>query len=351
MLSTSLVHQNGAARPVGGMGGLVDALERCLRAHGGDVSLGTAAVAIHPRSGCAGTVELEDGRLAHAGRAVIAACPPQLVPDLAAELDAAVAERLRSAPANATGVGALTVNLALVGRLELPAHQAHRADFDLRRPTLFHGSFADVIGACEQCARGRLPDTANWCLAILTAIDPSQAPEGQDVAQLYAPAPVAPDGGWAAQRVNAAARLVAAVGVAAPALTELEIGRYVETPSDLSDRTGTINGCLYHVDHLPTRMGPLRPAFGAGGYRTPLPGLYLGSAGSHPGGGVSGLPGKLCALTVLADGRSRSGVRSLWRAPVRHSQKPVTRDSQPRTVPVADNHARHPGDGLATSPH
>jgi phytoene dehydrogenase-like protein len=88
---------------------------------------------------------------------------------------------------------------------------------------------------------------------------------------------------------------------AAPGLESLEIGRYVETSEDLAERTGAINGCIYHVDHVPTRMGPLRPAVGAGGYRTPLAGLYLGSAGCHPGGGVSGLPGKLCAETVLKD--------------------------------------------------
>jgi phytoene dehydrogenase-like protein len=86
---------------------------------------------------------------------------------------------------------------------------------------------------------------------------------------------------------------------------QIEVGRHVETPADLEQRTGAVNGCIYHVDHLPTRMGPLRPALGAGGHRTPLPGLYLGSAGSHPGGGVSGLPGKLCAAAVLADARGR----------------------------------------------
>ena len=301
MLASSLLHHHGAARPVGGMGALISALERCLRSFGGSVFTGSAVTAVlgGPR---AEAVELDDGRVLGAGCAVIAACPPQLVPGLTGgRLPSAVGSRLRGAPANATGVGTLTVSMALSGRVEL---SRHARELDLRRPTIFAGAFEDVLSASAQAARGEIPDRTTYCLAIFTAIDPSQAPEGQDVVQLYAPAPVSARGGWDACRSEAADRLVAKVSEAAPALPDLEIGRYVETSADLSARTGAVNGCIYHVDHLPTRLGPLRPAFGAGGYRTPLAGLYLGSAGCHPGGGVSGLPGKLCAATVLRDLRS-----------------------------------------------
>jgi phytoene dehydrogenase-like protein len=303
LLATSLLHHHGAARPVGGMGGLVNALEQCLRSHGGTVRIGARVVRIHGGAR-AETVELADGAILRARGAVIAACPPQLVPGLASgALSDPVAARLRRAPANATGVGTLTVNLALEGRLSLTDHQRVRDDVDLRRPTLFGGTLDDVLDAGAQAARGELPATPAFCVAILTAIDPSQAPEGQDVAQLYGPAPVSPTGGWNAGRDTATERLIATVSGVASDLGSLELGRFVETPADLEQRTGAVNGCIYHVDHVPTRIGPLRPALGAGGYRTPLPGLYLGSAGCHPGGGVSGLPGKLCAAAVLADVR------------------------------------------------
>jgi phytoene dehydrogenase-like protein len=233
---------------------------------------------------------------------VIAACPPQLVPGLTGQgLNGSVGERIRRAPANSGGVGTLTVNLALRGTLDLPAHQPARAGVDLRRPTLFGGTLEDNLAAGAQAARGELPDRPPFCLAIFTAIDPSQAPPGQDVVQLYTPAPVAARDGSEASRGPAAEKLLASVAPIIPGLASLEIGRYVEGPADLSARTGASNGCIYHVDHLPTRMGPLRPAAGAGGFRTPLAGLYLGSAGCHPGGGVSGLPGKLSAAALLKD--------------------------------------------------
>jgi phytoene dehydrogenase-like protein len=317
ILVSSLLHHKGAARPIGGMGGLVAALEQCLHAHGGRAITGREVVGIASTRGRADAVELDDGSVVQAEHAVIASCPPQLVPELAGDaLDGAVAARLRAAPANAAGVGCLIVNVALSGRLELPAH--HRDDIDLRRPTLFSGSFEDIVAGCEQAARGEIPAKTTWCTAIFSAIDPSQAPDGQDVAQLYAPAPVQPRGDWDARRDDAAAQLVTAVGQAMPSLPSLEIARAIETPADLAARTGAVNGCIYHVDHIPTRLGPLRPAVGAGGYRTPLAGLYLGSAGTHPGGGVSGLPGKLCAQTVLGDLGRGSGTRARsWvRAPV-----------------------------------
>lgn len=90
-------------------------------------------------------------------------------------------------------------------------------------------------------------------------------------------------------------------------LKELEISRLVETPVQFAERTRARNGALSHVDLTLLRMGPLRPAWGLSGYTTPLDGLFLGGAGSHPGDGVSGLPGKLSSSRVdrYLDKRSR----------------------------------------------
>ena len=82
---------------------------------------------------------------------------------------------------------------------------------------------------------------------------------------------------------------------------EHEIGRVVHTPLDFERRFATPKGAYFHVDMLPFRLGMNRPARGLGGYRTPISGLYLAGAGTHPGGGVSGWPGRLAAQTALAD--------------------------------------------------
>jgi phytoene dehydrogenase-like protein len=311
LLAASMIHHHGAARPVGGMGGLVAALQRCFEAHGGQVRLSTEVAGIRMNSRAGGVVELTDGSAILADQAVIAACPVQRLPDMVGDaLPADIAQRLRHAPANSTGLGTFTINAALSGRIELPHHQPNRTDVDLRRPAIYMGTLEEVVAAGEQSARGELPDRTTFCLGILSAIDESQAPSGQDVVQLYSPAPVRPDGGWDKWRGEAERRLLDKVSQAAPDFVGLQIGRFIETAEDLAERTGAENGCIYHIDNLPTRIGPLRPAAGAGGYRTAVPGLYLGSASCHPGGGVSGLPGKHCASVVLDDLRGGRGVLS-----------------------------------------
>lgn len=302
LLGTSSLHGAGAARPIGGMGGLVRALEKCLKSFGGVVRTGLAALEIQHSEGRATGITLSDGTSVTARHAVLTAIPPQRVPELIGDgIPSELTERLRSAPANAGGVATLTVNLALSGELQLPVHQPRRSDVDLRKPALFTGSFDAVIKSCEQASRGELPTDAPWWCTIFTAMDPSQAPSGQDTAQLYSPVPVSAAGGWDLRRDEAAKLLVDQVGRMMPGVHELEIGRLVETPDDLTRRTTTVNGCLYHVDHLMTRMGPLRPGLGVAGYRMPLRGLYLTGAGFHPSGGVSGLPGKHAAMAMLKD--------------------------------------------------
>ncbi|MGE2713036.1 phytoene desaturase family protein [Mycolicibacterium litorale] len=301
LLAPSMIHHKGAVRPVGGMGGLVAALQRCFEAHGGQVRLSADVTSIE-MSARGGVVGLADGTEIRAHRAVIAACPAHRVPDMVGEdMPREIAERIRKAPANASGLGTFTINAALSGRVELPFHQPSRADVDLRRPAIYTGTLEDVVAAGEQSARGELPDRTPICLGILSAIDPSQAPAGQDVVQLYSPAPVRPADGWDKWRDEAERRLLDQVSTISPDFASLQIGSYIETAEDIAARTGAENGCIYHIDNLPTRIGPLRPAAGAGGYRTAVPGLYLGSASCHPGGGVSGLPGKHCASQVLRD--------------------------------------------------
>jgi phytoene dehydrogenase-like protein len=69
----------------------------------------------------------------------------------------------------------------------------------------------------------------------------------------------------------------------------------VETPEDLAARLRTRNGCITHIDMGFFNTGPFRPTVGLGLGKTPLEGLFLGGSGTHPGGGVSGLPGRTAA--------------------------------------------------------
>lgn len=307
LMNTTLLHRTGIGRPVGGMGGIVAALARCLADHNGQIRTSAEVVQITTASGRTTGVELADGSYVKARRGVIAACPPQALPRIVGdELKPRVAARLKSAPDDAWGIGQLTVTIALDQNVELPLHHSRRTDVDLRRPTLMTGTLESITRAATDSMAGRIPTDIPWWGTIFNSVDPSQAPVGQDVIQLYSPmTPSKPSRGWAECRKAAAQELV---DQAQPVLTTKlsELGRYIETPADRAQRVGTNNGCIYHVDFLPTRVGPLRPALGFGRYRTPVEGLYISGVGTHPPAGVSGLNGKMTAQALLKDAQPDS---------------------------------------------
>jgi len=86
--------------------------------------------------------------------------------------------------------------------------------------------------------------------------------------------------------------------------------RFVESPLDLERRMGVLKGNPIHVDLSPNQMLFFRPLPELAQYRTPVPGLYLASAGSHPVGGVTGMPGYNAARAILSDRRATR--RRLW---------------------------------------
>ena len=79
----------------------------------------------------------------------------------------------------------------------------------------------------------------------------------------------------------------------------------VLTPEDLEQRWGLPGGHIFHGESTLDQSWAARPLLGWANYRTPIEGLYLASAGTHPGGGLTGLPGLLASQTVSAVLRKR----------------------------------------------
>jgi phytoene dehydrogenase-like protein len=136
-------------------------------------------------------------------------------------------------------------------------------------------------------------------MAVLSAADGSIAPDGEDVLYLHSNVPADPVTGWDEQTKQWHSDLI--VDSAGRFLTGLdaELGRIVHTPRDFEERFSTPKGAYFHVDMGPLRLGVNRPAKGLGGYATPVQGLYLAGAGSHPGGTINGWCGRLAAQTAL----------------------------------------------------
>ena len=71
------------------------------------------------------------------------------------------------------------------------------------------------------------------------------------------------------------------------------------TPEDIEERIGLTDGNIRHIDVIPQQMLSRRPLPGWSDYRTPIEGLFLCGAGTHPGGEVTGAPGHNAAHVVL----------------------------------------------------
>jgi phytoene dehydrogenase-like protein len=159
--------------------------------------------------------------------------------------------------------------------------------------------------------------------AAPSAVDPSQAPSGQDVLYVYPPSmPVNPVEGWDALRERVAAQLISQVSDYIEGVREdTIIGHRLEAAPDFTARLNTVNGCVVHIDTTSLRSSSMRPAHGLGGDTLPVEGLYLGSAGIHPGGGVNGMAGRLAAQRVKRYLGKHARDRSA--APAGSSQQPV----------------------------
>jgi phytoene dehydrogenase-like protein len=315
LIYVGLLHRiGGVAMFGGGTGGLPSALRNHLLDHRGNVRVSSPVEALTTKSGRVTGVRLADGEEITA-RAVLTACSPKttlgtLLPQ--GMLPEHLQRRVEHLPSRLTEGGSLKINIALRGRLTMPRHNPKRRDgFDLRVPVTAWNTLEEHVAAWEAVVARRWPDPIPVIFTVPTATDPSQAPDGQDVAWIWSGiAPVRAHEPWNDIRDKIGQRVVDAASQYYDGIEELEISRSVLAAPDIEARFNVPDGNIYHLDALFQRFGPLRPALGLGGYGTPVPGLFLTGAGTHPSGGISGIPGQLAARTVLRSLRAGDGIRS-----------------------------------------
>jgi phytoene dehydrogenase-like protein len=168
-------------------------------------------------------------------------------------------------------------------------------------------SVAGLLAQFEAISQHRAATSDPYMFAACsTWIDPSRAPAGAATLKLVTLAPYDLNGDadrWAAYKNEYADWLVdeyRAMTVGFDAGDEL--GRFVQSPRDIE----TINSSYFRGnpqggDMLPDQAGPNRPVTGWANYRMPVPGLYQTGFTTHPGGPVSGWPGRHAARAILED--------------------------------------------------
>ncbi|GAA7766926.1 dehydrogenase [Cupriavidus sp. SHE] len=295
------LHRFGVGRVVGGMQSLSNAMASRLSELGGDVVTSAKVSEILASRGRVRGVRLADGR-EFGARAVIGSCHPKVTLELVTpgQIEPRLLTRIAHAPANAHGASPVKVDMALSGQISLKRFEDQRGDgLDLRKTCLLIGTAEAVLENFASSARGEVPTLPYLTITAPSAVDPSQAPPGQDTVYLYPPAmPVAPREGWDAIRERVTQQVIDQASEYVDGLRTQEIATRMEAAPDFTRRLNTVNGCVVHIDTTSMRSSTLRPAYGLGGKTLPVAGLYLGGAGIHPGGGVNGMPGRIAAQRV-----------------------------------------------------
>jgi phytoene dehydrogenase-like protein len=290
-------HAVGWPSPEGGAERLTDALVGYLRTLGGTVRTGALVDRIVTSGGrrVAG-VRLAGGEGVAADLVVADVMPAALLAMVGDALPGTYRRLLRR---YRYGPATVKVDWALDGPIPWLSAEVAGAG------TVHVGGGEDeVVATMKQSAAG-LPERPFLLLGQQSVADPTRAPEGKHTAWAYTHGPQR-GVDWAAELDAHVARIEAQVERYAPGFRDRILARHVLGPAHLQRRDrnlvgGDVGGGSYRLDQVVFRPVPsLSP------YRTPIAGLYLGSAATFPGGAVHGVPGDAAARAALAAARRRS---------------------------------------------
>jgi phytoene dehydrogenase-like protein len=289
---------------LGGMGAITQAMAAEAMAHGARIEVGVSVNRVIVEKGRACGIELDGGRVVRARNVIANVNPRFLYLELldAADVAPEILERMRR---YRCGSASFRMNVALS---ELPAFDGSGATgSDLHRSGILMAPTLEYMDRAHIDARRDGMSAAPVIeMLIPSTVDDSLAPPGAHVASLFCQhfAPQLPGGrSWTEERNAATELIIRTVDQHAPNFRRSIIGLSALSPLDLEQRFGLPAGDIFHGALGLDQLWAARPLLGHGDYRTGIAGLYLCGAGAHPGGGVTGIPGRNCAHVVLHAGQ------------------------------------------------
>ena len=288
-----------ATWPRGGPGAFAAALRRAAEQAGVTILTGTGVTEILTGSNSNATgVRLGDGRTLDS-TVVVAGIDPKTTFALCDPMALPAEFRWRAGNYRTRGVLA-KVNLALSGLPVVPGADREQLATRLR--------MAPDIDAMERAfdhaKYGRYSPTP-WLEAVIpTLVDPTLAPAGAHVMSIYAQyAPLTlREGSWDTEREGLLRAVLDTLDRYMPGVRSLIVEAEVMSPADLEREWGMAGGHIHHGELALDQLFTMRPLFGWSQYRTPIDGLWLCSAGTHPGLGLTGGSGANAAREILRAG-------------------------------------------------
>ncbi len=282
----------------GGMGAVSAAIAAAARRHGAELRAGAPVERIAVRAGRAARIEVRDGSIVDADAILVGADPRTAFLQLLERADVPPALYAKAVAWESNGVSC-KLNLALgelpnflvrPGTNEQPHHRAtiHVA------PSLDYLQTAYTDAQRDGTSREPMLE----CF-MQTPTDPRLAPAGKHILSVFAQYfPYArTDRAWQADdRETIADLIIATLARYAPNIPDAIEHRQMLTPPDLEAMLALPGGHIFHGELLPGQIYEQRFPL-----RTGIDGLYLCGSGTHPGGCVSGFPGRRAATAVIQD--------------------------------------------------
>jgi phytoene dehydrogenase-like protein len=286
---------------MGGMGSITQALAAAGKGYGVQIRTSSPVAQIDVRSGTARAIVLEDGTEVRTQVVLSNADPKRTFLNMvnANELPGEFLHAIRGIRMDGP---CAKVNLVLS---EEPRFTGTSPDATPLERTFY--TLVPSLEFAERCYDiakfGDIPEELWVDCVISSNADASLAPLGRHIMTCfvqYVPYRLR-EGNWDERRELLGDRVVRKIAEYAPNVPAAVLARQVLTPLDLERTYGLTEGNIFHGDLRLEQLFFMRPVAGWSQYRTPIDRLYLCGAGTHPGGGVTGAPGRNAAFQVLRD--------------------------------------------------
>lgn len=286
---------------MGGMGSITQALAAAGEKLGVEIRTSASVAQIEVRHGRAYSVVLEDGSEVR-GRMILSNADPKrtfLKMVAARELPEDFLFAVRGIKMDGP---CAKVNMVLAEEPRFTGTSPQASPLERTFYTLVRSlEFAE---RCYDIAKfGEIPEELWVDCVVSSNADGSLAPPGKHILTCfvqYVPYKLR-EGNWDEKRELLGDRVVKKIAEYAPNVPGAMVARQVLTPLDLERTYGLTEGNIFHGDLRLEQLFFMRPVPGWAQYRTPIRGLYLCGAGAHPGGGVTGAPGRNAAQQALRD--------------------------------------------------
>ena len=288
----------------GGAGALSGAMAEAAREAGAEIRTGAAVARILVAGGRVTGVALEDGTEIAADAVVAGTDPKRTLLGLVdpVELDPGFLAKVRNYRMPGT-VAKLDFALA-----SLPSFRGIARAEDLRG-RLHIGPGIDYLERAFDASKyGEISTEPYLDVAFPSVLDPSMAPPGRHVMSVYmqfAPFHLANGRTWKTMGDALTTTVLRTLERYAPGIGQLVEGRRVLTPEDLETTYGLTGGHILHGEPSLDQTFTMRPFLGGAQYRTPIDGLFLCGAGTHPGGGLTAASGQNASREVIRALRRR----------------------------------------------